>query len=134
MENEIDVILETSKKLDDPTGFWKKTIELGKIDAPHDYWKHFESFDIETDTSKIVSYIKDNLSNDPIPNKIKHIYFGLFETVDEDDLPAAGFYLCGSSLDEDEDGDFLCDPEWFPEWRYINSKLLDDVIFAATDF
>ncbi len=129
MENELAVIKEESGKTDDPHAFWQTIVDIGKKNDPHLYWEHFVNFDIDSETQTIVDYLKSHLAEEPIPEDIKHIYFGLFETGD-DQVPA-GFYICGSNTDPDEQGDFLCHPAWFPEWRQIHSKLLNDVMFAT---
>jgi hypothetical protein len=85
------------------------------------------TLDIEADVASVRSQLGELLTSEPPPSDVDAVYFGLFDTVDEDDQPGIGYCISGIVGFDPEDGDSLCDPAWWPVDRYLRSSALDAI-------
>ena len=76
--------------------------------------------------SEFSIWLKEVITTEPIPKDIKSIYFGL-TTMSFPDIDnwkeKTTIYISGSPLPPNEDEDWACETDYFPERRYL---LLDD--------
>lgn len=59
--------------------------------------------------------------------RLEALYFGLFDSLDENEKECIGFYVAGIDKFDAGSGDGLCKPAWCPEECYISSDALDAV-------
>jgi len=94
--------------------------------------KLFEQANAEAETSGLAAQLKRTIATSPIPAGVTTLYFGLFEaTSEERDSPYGGFYVSGVQHFDSDDLDTLCAPPYYPENRYLRSRLLDRAVQAA---
>lgn len=83
--------------------------------------------DVQADLAQIQRQIERLVQSEPPPENLKAVYFGLFDTSDDDDNRGIGFYVSGVEAFDTNDGDSLCSPAWWPEGRYLSSASLDAI-------
>jgi len=96
---------------------------------PHPQWDELAALDVDADCEALDGWFVDLLDNEPPPAEVTGIYFGLFNPTYEDG-PAADVYAAGNRYDPD-DADWACGPAWWPERRYAESDLLQDLYRIA---
>lgn len=69
------------------------------------------------------------IGKEPIPSKISFLYFGLFDAWSEKEKKkSAGYYVSGGERYLPEEPDCLCGLPYFPNHRFIRSRLLDGIM------
>ncbi len=71
--------------------------------------------------------LRELCAAEPPPTSVNAVYFGLFDTSDDDGVEGIGFYVSGVEDFDPNDPDSLCSPAWWPEGRYLQSAALDAV-------
>jgi hypothetical protein len=79
------------------------------------------------DVRGLASQLQALVEAEPPPPNLNAIYFGLFDTADDDGVEGIGFYVSGVEGFDPEDGDSLCGPAWWPDGRYLQSAALDAI-------
>lgn len=67
-------------------------------------------------------WLEKLVKTEPVPNEIKGLYFGLFEQNN-----GAVLYIAGSERNYEEDDDWACDPDYWPDERYLDFKDLNEI-------
>ena len=82
------------------------------------------SADIQSDLDSIVEQVRKTLRTHPPSSEMRLVWFGLFDGI-RGDKEYAGYYIAGWTNEEqlNQGGP----PPYFPESRYITSRLLDAV-------
>lgn len=98
----------------------------------HDDWNKLGSFDYQ-ETEELDIGIRELFKNDPPADTTAGLWFGIFNPVDENDQTVADFYVSGSDrFDPDpEDNSWAVGPDWWPENRYANSRILSAIYRIA---
>ena len=81
--------------------------------------------DIGRDIASVRSQLQKVIKADPPPSTLNAIYFGLFDTEDDEGEDAIGYYVAGAESFDPDEVDTLVNPAWFPEGRYLKSKVLE---------
>ena len=103
-----------------------RVIGISEEDTPHQDWELLRELDYSK-TEDMVKWLSDVLSAERAGFAIKGLYFGLFNPI-VNEKATADIYICGSSkYDEDDIDEWACDPEYWPEGRYANSSILNDI-------
>lgn len=79
--------------------------------------------DVCADAASIRSQVLRVLRDEP-PPRMDAFSFGLFDCEERKGAEAIGFYVAGVEGFDPEDADSLCDPAWFPEGRFLESRAL----------
>jgi hypothetical protein len=113
----------------------KEIITFCKKNYEHADWMKFNGLEYD-ETSEINNWIENVLKNDPIPPKINGLWFGLYNPCNDDGEASADIYIAGNDgFDkDDEDGEWAVDPKYFPETRYLKSKILDKIYQIAYSY
>jgi hypothetical protein len=109
---------------------WQALIDKGKHMAASEYWQTLEDLRINEDLVGIRRQLKEILAMEPIPSDAVFLYFGIFEIYHPDtESSGCSFYISGGKhIDEnDQYGDFLCNPSYFPNERFIESTTLNQI-------
>lgn len=91
-------------------------------------WNVLRKLEFASDQQKLKQWLDLLLTHEPPPHEIKAFWFGLFNPV-INGQSTCGLYLAGTETFDrkDEDFEWACDPVWFPDGRYAESKILDDI-------
>ncbi len=79
---------------------------------------------IERDVAVIRKQLTEVIAAEPPPPEVTAIYFGLFESEDDDGEEAIGYYVSGVITFDPDSPDSLVNPAWCPEDRYLTSRVL----------
>jgi hypothetical protein len=91
-------------------------------------WKAFADLDYENDRSILERWLTSVLKKEPPAGEISAFWFGLFNPVDRKGKVSCCLYIAGSNtFNGNVDDDWPCDPAYFPEGRYSDSKVLSEV-------
>ena len=82
------------------------------------------SIDIEEESEKLTSQLAAALSNHPIPQEIRFLYFGLYEMADH----RCGFYVSGGERAPENPTALTDSSLTHPERVYLHSRLLDELL------
>lgn len=83
-----------------------------------------QAVSIDRDVAAVRSQIESAALRDPLPDGIDALWFGLFDTRDDDGAEQAGYYIAGIRGFDPEDPDSRCSPAWWPEGRYLECEAL----------
>lgn len=86
--------------------------------------------DIEELKKEFDKWLSEVIAKEPIPQNIKSIYFGLATmTFPEIDLgkEKTTVYIAGSKITPEQDSDWACDTEYFPNRRYLLLRDFDKI-------
>ena len=97
----------------------KELAEFAERRRPHTAWKKLRRLDYAEDVGFLEKWLKDLLRTEPPGSKINGLYFGLYEAE-----KAYVLYACGSDHYDPSDGDWACDPAWWPDSRIAWSPAL----------
>lgn len=118
-------VVQIANQAQDP-GLGLRTL-ASRIDPRSRFLGAVASLDIAADIVSVRSQLQALIRDEPPPNTIKAIWFGLFDSSDEDDEESIGYYASGVERYDPDDSDSLCDPKWWPEGRYLESVVLHEV-------
>ena len=88
------------------------------------YFRAIRRVSVERDVASLRDEVARILEEEPPPASIAAYYFGLFDAADDAGKEVCGFYIAGVDKLDPEADDFLCDPPWFPESRFLESEVL----------
>ena len=112
---------------------WNKFIDFHEQVAPKSYWKTLRQVDIKAEQEEIVSWLKQLVNVSSIPDSIIAFWIGILKFA-EDDKEIPTIYFSGADTYNKNDNNWACDPAYFPENRYAQPGVLqqiDDI--ARTD-
>jgi hypothetical protein len=89
--------------------------------------RQLAAVDIQRDVDKVRGQIRELVSGEPPPNDLNAVYFGLFDTEDDEGAETIGYYITGVTRFDPKDGDSLCNPAWWPDARYLTSATLNAI-------
>jgi hypothetical protein len=112
---------------------WNKFIDFHEQTTPKPYWTALRQLDIDKEQADIVEWLQHLVTTSPLPDSVVALWVGILKFADNDkEIPA--IYLAGADNYDKDDIDWACDPIYFPENRYAQPPLLqqiDDI--AKTD-
>lgn len=97
-------------------------------------WRQLSSLDFESDFQHLTNWLIQVLRDEPIPESINGVWFGMYYPIDVDldskrrlhwGKPTCRLYLSGSTRFSETN--WACDPEYWPEGRYSNSEVLTTI-------
>jgi len=91
--------------------------------------RHLDDLPYEEDIDLIVESVRECIRREPIPETVTGLWFGLFEPTDGSATPGWSMYMSGSVRWQPHDTDFnwAVSPEYWPDRRYLKSRILRDV-------
>ena len=113
---------------DDPRQGMRRLVEYCTELAPGNAWDDLLVLDIEMDSLLLQGWVQKILLAEP-PVDVRAFWFGLFQAELDGGEATYLLYIAGSSEydSDDETADWACDPDYFPENRYIRSSVLDGI-------
>lgn len=110
---------------------WNKFIDFHEQVAPKTYWTSLRQLDIEAEQAEIVSWLQQLVNLSPIPDSIVAFWIGILKFADNDkEIPT--IYFSGADTYDKDDIDWACDPPYFPENRYVQPEVLQQIDDIAT--
>ena len=105
-----------------------------ETNAPKADWHRIRVLPLEQDLLRLEAWLAEVLTNEPPPQTIDGLWFGLFEPVRDDGSESLDMYVCGSDhYDPTEEWhDWAVNPVYWPDGRYATSEVLHG-IKAATN-
>lgn len=99
--------------------------------AEHEPWRGWSALrklDFSDDQMRLHQWLTGLLTDEPPPKGIKAFWFGLFNPVVKGKT-TCGMYIAGSNTFDAEDDTFewACDPAYFPDGRYADSHILNEI-------
>jgi hypothetical protein len=94
--------------------------------CPDECWRRLRKLDTRRDVAGISSWLEAVLLNEPPPPSINALYFGLFDEAQEGLNSHCRLYVAGSDRFDasDQSAEWVVDPAYFPERRYLPSAVL----------
>ena len=120
-------VVDLANVAQDPTSAWEAYCKFLCQHVAADLASRIADVEIARDVAAVRTQLINLLSSEPPSDEIDTFYFGLFDAVDDDDQEALGYYVAGVRGFDPDDGDSLCDPEWWPDGRYLQSLALDAI-------
>ena len=112
---------------------WNKFIDFHEQVAPKSYWASLRQLDIEAEQAEIVNWLQQLVNLSPIPDSIVAFWIGILKFADND-KEISTIYFSGADTYDKDDIDWACDPTYFPENRYVQPELLQQIDnIARTD-
>lgn len=98
-------------------------------EAPSPAWQQIAALDFAQGGQVMADWLRDTLTHEPPSEDIQAFFFGLFTTDADGGASYAQLYVCGSDCydPDDETGDWVCDPAYFPEGRYAPRALYQEI-------
>ena len=122
LERAFDDVVQLAQHAKDPQAALRALVEYldpdGKVLAPLAKTK------IERDIASVRTQLQALLTAEPPPSNLDAIYFGLFDTEDDDGEDAIGYYVSGIKGFRPNDSESLVNPIWFPDERFLTSSTL----------
>lgn len=106
---------------------WLKIIAFHEEKEPNSYWSDLKNIDFEKDLQSAASWFFKTVANEPIPNSVIALWFGIFQTADEDGSNERYIiYFTGSNnYDEQEIENWALDPVYSPDDKYFEPEILN---------
>ena len=111
---------------------WRATVGVG-VPAEISIRDELRSFDVGTEVRSVATQVRDVMRQEPPPQDLSFLYFGLF-TMMAPSAPGgagAGFYVSGGTGSNPEE-DVHQRLTYFPEQRFLGSGLLQGIQMEAT--
>ena len=91
-------------------------------------WLALRQLDFAADERRLKRWLVGVLTKEPPQKSVKAYWFGIFNPIVEDKA-TCGMYLAGSKIFDaaDETFDWACGPDYFPNGRYAESQVLDEI-------
>lgn len=91
-------------------------------------WSALRRLDFAADERRLRRWLAGVLTKEPPQKSIKAYWFGLFNPIVKDKA-TCGMYMAGSKIydAEDEEFDWACGRDYFPDGRYAESQILDEI-------
>jgi hypothetical protein len=92
-------------------------------------WKRLRKLDFEGDAQSLSEWLAWLFENEPPPDNINGLWFGLYNPMLDDDEESCQMYVGGSSgFDQNSDSnEWVCQLPWKPEGRYPASHVLTEL-------
>jgi hypothetical protein len=99
---------------------------------PHPDWTKLRVLPF-ADLSPLLEWVREPFHEEPAEIPLKGLWFGLFNLCPDGRTPVADIYVCGSErFDPDpDDNSWAVGPDWWPDSRYANSKVLANIYRIA---
>ena len=125
--------IETNISIENANEFMAIIIETCNEVEPDTAWGAYKNLDYENESNRLSSHMYSVLKGEPATFSEKGIWFGINNPVLENDETSAGIYFSVSSQysPEDEDADWACEAEHYPEKREFPSKLMNRIYAIA---
>jgi hypothetical protein len=111
---------------------WDNFINFHEQITSKSYWTTLRHLDIEADQTEIVAWLRQLLTDNPVPKTIVAIWIGILKFADNNkEIPT--IYFSGADIYDKDDIDWACDPAYLPEKRYAQPGVLqqiDDIVRA----
>ncbi|WP_309897151.1 hypothetical protein [Archangium sp.] len=96
---------------------------------PHPDWKRLRALDVDRDVQHLARWLTHLFETEAPPVEMTGFWFGLFNPY-RGGKPSADLYVAGNPYDA-RNGDWPCNPAWFPQGRYAQSQVLADIYSIA---
>jgi hypothetical protein len=95
-------------------------------------WRKIEQLDYAGDAERLFKWLRGVLKTDPLGYDISGLWFGLFDPV-YGKKATRGLYVAGSERFDpsDTDNEWPVRPEYFPDGRYVSSRVLESLYAAS---
>ena len=125
--------IEENKDETDVSKFMQAVIGVCKKIEPCNDWDLFLDLDFNSEVSLLSNHVISVLGEEPADFDIQGFWFGINNPVLESGETSAGMYFSASSSydPEDEDADWACNAEHYPEDGMFNSSILQHIYFIA---
>lgn len=96
-------------------------------------WSKIGELDFDSDVEELEKWLKDVLKKEPPPSSVKAFWFGIFNPIYDGDTVSDTYIAGASEFDpDDENFEWACGPDYFPDGRYAHSQILSE-IYKAID-
>lgn len=80
------------------------------------------------------TWLRGVLKNEPPPNSIKAFWFGIFNPIYDGETSCDTYIAGANDFDPCDDSfEWACGPEYFPDSRYAQSKILNRIYQIVND-
>lgn len=92
-------------------------------------WKQLRKLDFETDAANLTTWLQEVLNQEPPPESINGLWFGLFNPVFDDGNASCQMYIGGASGFDplSNSNEWVCQLSWRPKGQYSTSQVLDEL-------
>ncbi|MBT1445692.1 hypothetical protein KJI95_14350 [Shewanella sp. JM162201] len=123
----------THKDVSDVSAFMTEILDACKAIEPSEGWDKFAGLDYQNESESLSNHVVSVLQKEPAKFDEKGFWFGINNPVLESGETIAGLYFSvSSSFDpENEDADWACNAEHYPEAGYFNSGIMANLYRLA---
>jgi hypothetical protein len=112
---------------------WRDMCAVADAAIGTDLTASVANLDLESDITQVRRSLEKVIDDHPPPKTVDTLLFGLFDEATSDGGGVrAGYYVAGIGGFRPDDGDSICDPDWWPDGRYFGSDVLDSILAIAT--
>jgi hypothetical protein len=92
-------------------------------------WNRLRRLDFAMDAKSLTKWLEHLLKNEPPPDNINGLWFGLYNPQLDDGEPSCQMYVgCSSGFDPGSDSnEWVCQQSWAPKGRYSSSQVLTEL-------
>jgi hypothetical protein len=109
----------------------KQVIALCERAQPHPDWGKLRKLDVDADLCHLEQWLQGVLERESPAPSITGLWFGVFNPIKEGQA-TADLYVAGNPYDPNN-SDWVCNPKWWPDGRYAESKVMDRIYRVAHD-
>ena len=111
-----------------------RLVDFCATKEPWTRWAHLGCLDFDSDLQHLEQWLHSTLIREPPPDNVKAYWFGLFNPV-IDGVTTSDMYISGATDCDPSDTTFewACGPSYFPEGRYAQSRILDNLYRSVDD-
>lgn len=96
---------------------------------PHPDWERIRALDVDRDVQQLERWLTHLFQTEAPPPEMTGFWFGLFNPY-RGGQPSSDLYVAANPYDADN-GDWPCNPAWFPKGRYAHSQVLASIYSIA---
>jgi len=122
-----DAVVHVASRSRDAASGWRDLIGLIAREAGPGLAALMQEVDVLADIASVSAQLVRVFQSEPPAANIDTLYFGLFDTMDEEGSEGIGYYVAGIRGFDPNVTDSLCNPEWWPDGRYLESRSLNAV-------
>jgi len=125
--------IEKHKDVSDVSIFMREILETCKEIEPNEGWDKFAGLDFKNESESLSNHVVSVLQKEPSKFEEKGFWFGINNPVLESGEAIAGIYFSVSSSYDpmDEDGDWACNAEHYPEEGLFQSFVMANLYKLA---